>query len=141
MAWLLSPALLDLGDGRTLYLFEAGACRPGRGSDYVVSFVIVFSMSQTIGRAAGSAVLGTYQQFRQHAHSFAIDAGVDPTQGVVAQRLQAHGQIYAGTIMDPSLRKAQGTARLAQIATREENVGAYNDVFILLGLMALAFLV
>lgn len=27
LAWLLSPALLDLGEWRTLYMFESGPCR------------------------------------------------------------------------------------------------------------------
>jgi hypothetical protein len=38
------------------------------------------------------------------------------------------------------LRAATGTAQLAQIARREASVRAYNDVFLLIGILATGFL-
>lgn len=110
------------------------------GPNYIVSFAILFGVSQSIGGLAGPAVLGTFQQFRQHEYSAAINAGVDPTHGVVAQRLQIQGQIYGRVMTDPMLRQAQGVGQLAQIATREAQVRAFNDVFLLNGLLALLLL-
>jgi MFS family permease len=111
-----------------------------KGTQYIISFVVLFSISQSIGGLAGPAILGTIQQFREHEYSAVINAGVDPTQQLVAQRLQTQGQIYGSLINDPILRQAQGTAQLAQLATREANVRAFNDIFLLNGIMALAFL-
>jgi hypothetical protein len=110
------------------------------GPNYMISFVVLFSVSQSVGGLAGPAILGTIQQMREHTYSSTINAGVDPTQGVVAQRLQAQGQIYSRVLTDPMLRQAQGTAQLAQLATREANVRAYNDIFLLNAFLALAFL-
>lgn len=110
------------------------------GPSYMVSFVVLFTISQSFGGLAGPAILGTMQQFREHEYSATINAGVDPTSGVVAQRLQIQGQIYDRVITDPVLRQAQGTAQLAQAATREANVRAFNDVFLLNGMMALILL-
>lgn len=110
------------------------------GPNYIVSFAVLFGVSQSLGGLAGPAVLGTIQLYRQHEYSASINAGVDPTSGAVAQRLQLQGQVYGAVITDPMLRQAQGTAQLAQVATREANVRAFNDIFLLNGIFALIFL-
>ena len=110
------------------------------GPNYIVSFAVLFGVSQSLGGLAGPAVLGTIQLYRQHEYSASINAGVDPTSGVVAHRLQIQGQVYRAVITDPMLRQAQGTAQLAQVATREANVRAFNDIFLLNGIFALIFL-
>jgi len=65
---------------------------------------------------------------------------LNPADPQVAQRLQLQTGIYRGTIADPTLRAAQGTALLGQVARREANVRAFNDVFALSGVLALLFL-
>lgn len=110
------------------------------GPTYIVSFAVLFGVSQSIGGLAGPAILGTFQQYREHEYSASINAGVDPTNAVVAQRLQIQGQVYGRVMTDPVLRQAQGVGQLAQIATREANVRAYNDVFLLNGILALLLL-
>lgn len=110
------------------------------GPNYIVSFAVLFGVSQSIGGLAGPAIFGTFQQFREHEYSATINAGVDPTRPIVAQRLQIQGQVYGQVISDPVLRQAQGTALLAQTSTREANVRAFNDVFLLNGILALLLL-
>ena len=111
-----------------------------KGADYIVTFAVLFAISQSIGGLLGPAVFGTFQQYRQHEYSAQIVEQVDPTDPVVAQRLQLQGQIYGGLITDPVLRNAHGMALLSQTATREANVRAYNDVVVLNTFIALAFL-
>lgn len=108
------------------------------GSNYVVSFVVLFSISQSFGGLAGAAVFGTFQQNREHEYSAQLTADLAPSDPIVAQRLAVQGQIYGRVITDPVQRQAQGAAQLAQITTREANVRAFNDVFVLNGLLALA---
>lgn len=111
-----------------------------KGPEYLISFIVLFQLCQGAGGLAGPALFGTVQQYREQEYSAVINAGVDPTQGVVQQRLQQQGQLFARVISDPMLRTAQGTAQLAQTATREANVRAYNDVFLIDGLLALLLL-
>jgi hypothetical protein len=59
---------------------------------------------------------------------------------VVAQRLRLQERIYQPMITDPTLRSAQGMSLLAQTSRREANVRAFNDVFALSGVLAVAFL-
>lgn len=93
------------------------------GPSYLVSFSVLFGMTQSMGGLAGPAALGTFQILREKFHSSAITEQLDPTNPIVAGRLQA-----------------QGAAGLGQIATREANVLAYDDVFLLTGLLSMVFL-
>lgn len=111
------------------------------GADYIVTFSVMVAITQTMGGLMGAAVWGSYQLHREHVYSTAIVSQLNPADGVVAQRLRQQQQIYGGVILDPVLRSAQGTAQLAQIARREANVRAYNDVYAASGVLALLFLI
>jgi MFS family permease len=111
------------------------------GANYVITFTVVLSMTQTLGALTGSALLSTYQLHRERVYSRELTAQLNPADPQVAARLQMQGQVYRGVIADPVLRAAQGTALLGQIARREANVRAFNDVFALSGALAVAFLV
>jgi hypothetical protein len=106
----------------------------------VITFTVVLSMTQTLGALTGSAMLSTYQLHREQVYSTALVSQLNPADPLVAQRLQLQAGIYRGTIADPVLRAAQGTASLGQVARREANVRAFNDVFALSGVLALLFL-
>ncbi len=56
---------------------------------------------------------------------------------LVSSRVQSGGAVYAGIIADPAMRTNVGTRVLAAAATREANILAYNDVFILIGSIAI----
>jgi MFS family permease len=110
------------------------------GPNYVITFTVVLSMTQTLGAMTGSALLSTYQLHREQVYSSDMVAQLNPADPQVAQRLQLQTGIYRGTIADPALRAAQGAALLGQVARREANVRAFNDVFALSGVLALLFL-
>lgn len=110
------------------------------GPAYLVSFVVLFSITQSIGGLLGPAVLGTFQIIREKQHSSQINEHLNPADAVVAQRLQIQSQVYARTQTDPVLRNAQGMAQLSQSATREANVLAFNDVFRLTTTLSMIFL-
>ncbi|MCC2978038.1 MFS transporter [Sphingomonas sp. PL-96] len=112
----------------------------GRGADHIVTYAVLFSATQALGGLAGPAVYGTFQQVREHEYSGQITANLVPSDPVVAQRLAIQGQVYAPVITDPVRRQAQGVALLAQTATREAHVRAYNDVFTLNAIIASLFL-
>ncbi|UAJ10574.1 MFS transporter [Polymorphobacter megasporae] len=103
----------------------------------LVALIVVFAASQSMGAAVGGAMLGTYQIFREHAHSAGIAADADTTLPIVQQRLVAQGRTYAPILPDPRLRSAEGISLLAQTAAVEANVRAYNDVFAAIGVGAI----
>jgi len=59
----------------------------------------------------------------------------------VQSRLQLSSGSYASAIADPSLRTNQGIRTLAAAATREANVLAYNDIFMMIALIAVLTLI
>ncbi|MGF6317931.1 MFS family permease [Pseudomonas frederiksbergensis] len=110
------------------------------GPQYMVSFAVLFSLTQSIGGLAGPAAFGSFQVIREKFHSSQINGHLDPTNPVVAQRLQVQSQIYSATQTDPVLRQAQGISQLSAAASREANVLAFNDVFRVIGLLTISFL-
>ena len=110
------------------------------GPSYLVSFAVLFSLTQSLGGLAGSAAFGTFQIVREKFHSSHLTEHLDPTNPLILQRLDIHAQTYAASQADSILRQALGNSQLSQAATREANVLAYNDVFILIGLLAIGFL-
>jgi hypothetical protein len=127
--YFLGPALL-FGMTRALQ----------QGTGHVISFIALFGMINSIGGLAGTALLGSYQQIREKANSAALVQAIDPTDPIVAQRLQAGGAAVSRVVGDPALRSAEGGAILSQTTTREANVLAFDDVFRLIAeLAALTF--
>jgi MFS family permease len=108
------------------------------GTGHVISFIALFGIINSIGGLGGTALLGTYQQMRERAHSAAIAEAVDPTDPLVQQRLAAGGSAVARVVGDPALARAEGVALLSQAATREANVLGYDDTFRLIGWLATA---
>lgn len=111
-----------------------------RGLDHVVSFIVLFSLTQTFGSLAGSAVLGTWQQHREHVHSRQLVDQLDRADPLLAGRLAAYGQTLAPRLPDAGQRRLQASAQLSRSVRREAQVRAFNDVFALSGWLAVGFL-
>ncbi|WP_277967703.1 MFS transporter [Sphingomonas echinoides] len=106
------------------------------GAGHIISFLALFGMVNAIGGLGGAALLGTYQTIAEKAHSAAIVQSIDPTDPIVAARIAAGGGAVGRVVGDPTLRAAEGGALLAQTATREANVLAYDDTFRLVAVLA-----
>lgn len=103
----------------------------------LVSFSVLFGICNNLGGLMGAALLGTFQIVREKFHSSVIVDQLTMLNPLVLSRVQSGAAAYAGIIVDPSLRTNVGTRVLAAAATREANILAYNDVFILIGGIAI----
>ena len=124
---LFLPAALVAGFPRALRL----------GPEYVISFIVLFTTSQSVGALGGSAFLGTLLTMRERVHSAAIVDHLTLADPLVAQRIKQLSAGYSGVLADPGLRAGEGAALLAQQATREATVLAYGDVFATVAALAL----
>ncbi|SFU37430.1 MFS transporter [Pseudoduganella namucuonensis] len=104
----------------------------------LISFSLMFTISQNLGGLLGSALVGTFQVLREKYHSSVLVEHLTLLDPQVAARVQAAGAALAGTLGDPAARNAQGVAALGAAATREANILAYNDVFLVIGVVAVA---
>jgi MFS family permease len=102
----------------------------------LVSFSVLFGICQNLGGLIGAALLGTFQIAREKFHSSHIVEQLTLLDPRVAARVQSGGNAVGSIIADPSLRNLQGIRSLAAAATREANVLAYNDVFMLIAVIA-----
>jgi MFS family permease len=107
----------------------------------LVSFSVLFGITQNIGGLIGSAALGTLQIVREKFHSSHLVEHLTLINAQVQSRLQSTSGSYASAIADPSLRTNQGIRALAAEATREANILAYNDVFMTIALIAVLTLI
>lgn len=112
-----------------------------KGPSHIVSFSAVFGISQTLGGLGGAALLGSFQVIRERLHSSNLVAGIVTTDPQVALRLQQLGGAYARVVIDPAQRQTIGLQLLGQQVTREANILAFNDVFLLIGVLALIGLI
>ncbi|MFK3795246.1 MFS transporter [Pseudomonas sp. NPDC088444] len=120
--------------GPTLVLGMSGVISNPRN---MVSFSVMFGICQNVGSLIGSALLGTFQVWREKFHSAHIVEHVTLLDPQVQSRLQSSAGSYISAIADPSARTNQGIRALATAATREANTLAYNDVFMLIALIAI----
>ncbi|ONH50199.1 Major Facilitator Superfamily protein [Pseudomonas cedrina] len=103
----------------------------------LVSFSVMFGICQNLGGLIGAALLGTFQIVREKYHSSMIVEHLTLLDPRVAARVQSGGSAYGGIAADPELRNLMGIRSLATAATREANVMAYNDVFMLIAIIAI----
>lgn len=134
----LSQALI--GFASVLFLAQAMIIGLARtllaGAGNLVSFTVLFSMSQALGGLVGTALLSTFQTIREKMHSHDLVQSIVMTDPQVAARIGAGGRAVARTIGDPALRSAEGAAILSQQVSREAQILAFNDVFLLVGVLA-----
>lgn len=107
----------------------------------LISFSVLFGMAQNLGGLLGSALLGTFQIVREKFHSSILVENLTLQNPLVAARLQGSAASTSGVLADPSLRSAEAVVSLGAAATREANVLAYNDVFLLIAGIAIATLI
>ena len=107
-----------------------------KGPSHLVSFSALFGITQSLGGLAGGALLGTFQVMREKFHSHELVQSITLTDPLVAARVQAGAGAYGRVLGDAALRQAEGGASLSQLVTREANVLAFNDVFLVVGVFA-----
>ncbi|ROM94275.1 MFS transporter [Pseudomonas brassicacearum] len=103
----------------------------------LVSFSVLFGICQNLGGLIGAALLGTFQIAREKFHSSHIVERLTLIDPQVLNRVQGSSASYVSSIADPSARTTQGIRSLAAAATQEANVMAYNDVFMLIAVIAM----
>lgn len=103
----------------------------------LVSFVVLFGMSQNLGGLIGSAILGTFQTWREKYHSSLLGDQLSLLDPNVTERLSQYSALFNSYMGDSALLSAQSTSQLQTVATLQANVLAYNDTYLLTAAMAL----
>ncbi|WP_039055999.1 MFS transporter [Enterobacter sp. Bisph1] len=107
----------------------------------LVSFSVLFGMSQNIGGLLGSAILGTFQTWREKYHSSLLADQLTTLNPLVNERLQYYSQMFQSQLGDSALLGTQAVTQLQTVSTLEANILAYNDTYLLTASIAAATLV
>jgi hypothetical protein len=125
-------ALLFIGPAMLIGLSRALLCGP----QFFISWIVVFLASQNLGGLVGSALFGTIQTAREKFHSSVLTTQVMLANPTDARTFGGAAQQVSGVITDPALRSAEGAALVSQQVAREANVLAWNDVFMIISVLA-----
>lgn len=101
------------------------------GVSHMITFAVLFGVSQSVGGLSGAAVYSLFQQHREQEYSAQMISHLDKADPLVATRISQQAQALSSRITDPVIRQAEGVAQLSQTTTQQANVRAYIDVFIL----------
>lgn len=139
----LSQALVAMGSAMfvppTLADFFNSAF--AKGPAYIVTFFVVFMFTQVIGALVATASYGTFITIREKFHSSILAEQIRLTNPIVAERVQALIAPYAKTMTDANVMNGEGLTLLTAQVTREANVLAFGDAYLMAGWIAVAALV
>ncbi|WDZ78884.1 MFS transporter [Ensifer adhaerens] len=108
-----------------------------KGPSYILSFIVIFLFTQSIGSLIGSAAFGTFVTIREKFHSNILAEQMVLSNPLVAQRVNQLSAAYSKVMGDKTLLGGEGTVLLSQHVTREAYILAYNDAFLLAAVIAL----
>lgn len=102
----------------------------------IISFSVLFGLTQNLGGLLGASLVGTFQVVREKYHAAMLADALSSLDPLVATRLAQGAAAYGNVLADPAARAHQGVAALSAAVTREANVLAYNDVFTLIATLS-----
>ncbi|WP_426123305.1 MFS transporter [Pararhizobium sp. PWRC1-1] len=139
----LSQAMVAAGAAMFLppVMSKGFATALAKGAPFLVNFLVIFLFTQSIGALVAQAALGTFVTLREKFHSNVLVEHILLTNPFVAQRVSQLSGSYGKVITDKSLLNAEGLQLLGQQVTREANVLAYNDAFLVIAIASATGLV
>ena len=108
-----------------------------KGPQYILSFVIVFISTQSLGGVLGSGLFTTFTTHRQAVHLQDLAVQMTPTDPATVQALAGRMAALAATSPDAVARRAQAAAQLVAQANLTAWTEAYADAYALTGWAAL----
>ncbi|MFD1881377.1 MFS transporter [Paracoccus pacificus] len=135
---IVSQALI----GFSGMLFMAPAMLAGlgaamrKGPNYLLSFVIVFLSTQSIGGVIGSGGFTTLINWREAMHQQVLAEQLQLTAPAVMSDIAGRMAALAPQAPDAMLRRAQAVSSLARDTANQAYVMAYNDLYFLTFLIA-----
>ena len=108
-----------------------------KGPQYLLSFVIVFISTQTLGGVLGSGLFSAFTTQRQAFHMQGLSEQLTASDPQTMQAIAGRSAALAGQIADSGARTAQAASQIVQAASAEAWVRAYDDAYLLTAFVAL----
>ncbi|KEO57511.1 MFS transporter [Thioclava indica] len=111
-----------------------------KGPNYLLSFVIVFLATQSLGGIIGSGLFRSLLVRFSALHSADLSAQIAPGNAQLSGTLNALAAQYGTTITDSAMRSAGAISQVASSVSLQATVLAYDDMFRLIAWLSIAAL-
>jgi DHA2 family multidrug resistance protein len=101
----------------------------------------LFNMTRNLGGSVGIAMLATALTNREHFHSARLGEAVSMASSATQLRLDQLTQAFIAKGIDPAGAANQAIGAIDRIVRRESFVMAYNDGFLMVGVILLASII
>jgi DHA2 family multidrug resistance protein len=98
----------------------------------------LFNMTRNLGGSVGIALLATALTNREHFHSARLGESISMYSAATQERLSQLTSAFIGGGMDPATAAQQAIGAIDRIVRRESYVMAYNDGFLIIGVVLIA---
>ena len=97
----------------------------------------VFNIARNLGGSVGTAMLDTILTRREQYHDFEIGAYINAYRPVVQERLQTLTNAFVSKGHDSIVATQQAYAQMKNIVRREAYIMAFDDAFLIIGILLL----
>lgn len=111
-----------------------------RGPSYLMSFIVVFLSTQSLGGVIGSGLFTTVINHRQAFHLQTLTEQLRPDLSAIQNQITQTVGHLATQSSDVLANRIQATANLVTEASRQATVMAYNDAYLLTAIVAICAL-
>ena len=117
-------------------VFEGFLRAIASGPAYIISFSVIFGISQTIGGLAGAAAIQAFTTIRTQMHYADMVSSLNLGDPALAGQVAGAGRAISSQITDAAQVKVTAMTQVLQGIQRQATVSAYNDLFFLIASFA-----
>ena len=117
-------------------VFEGMFRAIANGPAYIISFSVIFSISQTIGGLAGAAAIQAFTTIRTQMHYSDMVNTFNFGDPALAGKVAATSGALSAQTTDAAQAKTTAMAQILQGIQRQATVAAYDDLFFILAVLS-----
>lgn len=117
-------------------VFEGMFRAIANGPAYIISFSVIFSISQTIGGLAGAAAIQAFTTIRTRLHYADMVGSLNLGNPALANQVADARGALSSQMTDSTHASAAAMGQILQNIQRQATVSAYDDLFFLMGTIA-----
>ena len=117
-------------------VFEGMFRAIANGPAYIISFSVIFSISQTIGGLAGAAAIQAFTTIRTQIHYADMVSSLNLGDPALMAQVAGAGRMLPTQITDANQANVAAMGQVLQGIQRQATVAAYADLFFLMATIA-----
>ena len=117
-------------------VFEGMFRAIANGPAYIISFSVIFSISQTIGGLAGAAAIQAFTTIRTQIHYADMVSSLNLGDPALMAQVAGAGRMLSTQITDANQANVAAMGQVLQSIQRQATVAAYADLFFLMATIA-----